>query len=131
MYHPFAKQRLITAIASAVFFLLIFPYKLLFLGDALPVHKVFCVILAGLSTALLGLMLYKALIKFLSVDDYSKYGWWMAIQAFCHLVFAKMNPGSVVCIGVTAAAGVVMLIHGLHYRALHANDPIYHEQEEC
>lgn len=116
MYHPFALQRRITLGAGAAFFFLVCPYRLLADGEALPAHKFFCFVLALLSAGLLGLMLYKALIKYFPPDEYSKFGWWLAILCFCHLVFVGVNPGGWICIAVSALAEVLMLLSWLKHR---------------
>lgn len=96
--HPFARQRAVSCWLSVGLFVLIFPYRI----QAIGAYKLFCVILNGLSCGLFGWILYRALIRYLSVEQFSKYVWFLGCLAFCHLVFARLNPGSWLCIGAIA-----------------------------
>lgn len=113
MYRPFQTQRRISYAVAAVFFALIFPYGTIGDGEISTTYKVFCIVLNLLSAGLFGFMLYRTLTKRLPVDDFSAFGWCMAVLAFCHLVFTGINWGGWLCIGISAlilaAMGVLYL----------------------
>ena len=104
----FPTQYWLSWLFAGMFFAALVPYGM-FREPEISVHyTLFCVVLGALSTVLFRAILFRVWVRRLYSESFRVYGWILAIQAFCHLVFTGMNPKGWVYIGVTAALGLGM-----------------------
>ena len=97
----FPKQYFLSWLAAAALFGLLFPYRMFAQPDLEPVYPVFCVVLNGISICLFRAILFRAWVKRFYPEQIRVYAWFLAVQAFCHLVFTRMHPMCWVAIGIT------------------------------
>ena len=91
-----------------LFFVAIYPYQHdMYIG---PLHTMICVMLNGASSVLFAVILYLVLCKKFSVEDYGTFLWLLIMQAIGHGIFAFMNWGSWLCLGITAVILVSMAV---------------------
>ena len=75
-----------------------------------PLFTGICIFLNALSAALLAVLLYKILRRSVQADDPAALGWGLILPGIGHGVFAMMNWGSWLFLGLSAAAVVYLVI---------------------
>lgn len=99
----FPIQYWLSWLFAVVFFAALLPFGM-FRKPEISIHYgIFCVALGALSTVLFRDILFRVWVRRFYSESFRVYGWFLAVQAFCHLVFTGMNPKSWIYIGVTAA----------------------------
>lgn len=112
----FPREYWLSWLGAAVVFAALFPLSM-FSDPEISVHyAVFAVALSAISTVLLRTILFRVWVKRFYSDSYRVYAWFLAVQAFCHLVFTGMNPRSWVYIGASVAVLLGMLLQVLKER---------------
>ncbi|MBQ8815315.1 MAG: hypothetical protein IJZ85_12565 [Lachnospiraceae bacterium] len=91
-----------------LFFVAIYPYR----HDMYIAvfHTMICVMLNGASSVLFAVILYLILCKKFMTADYGTFLWLLFMQAIGHGIFAFMNWGSWLCLGITAVILVCMAV---------------------
>lgn len=108
MYKVFPKGYWLCWLGAAAFFVAIFPYGLIGDRNMVPAYFVFCVILNAISTVLLRAIALRIWVKRFYSESFRIFGWFLAITAFCHLVFLRMHPMGGICIGLSGMILVYM-----------------------
>ena len=101
------KGKLIGSIlAGILLFIIIWPYSHdMYIG---LLHTICCVLLNGLSSVLFAVFLYKFLARNFPVKDFGPFLWYLVILGVLHGIFAFMNWGSWICLGLTGAVLIWM-----------------------
>lgn len=99
----FPKEYWLSWVFAAALFGLLFPGKMFGNPDILVHYAVFCVALGGISAVLIRTIVLRIWVRRFYPDTFRVYAWFLAVEAFCHLVFTGMNPLGWVYIGLSAA----------------------------
>lgn len=110
MQKKFPRQYYITWLGAVIWFVSTIPWGM-FSDARISVHYAcFCLVLNGLSTVLFRAILLRVWVRQLYSDTLSVYAWLLAVQAFCHLVFLRMNPMCWAYLAFTAGLWLTMLV---------------------